>query len=152
MNSFFAAFIILPTAILSFTTTTSFIGTSPVLPAQIAHHHGVIKSGSRLFESKEENDSGLNGSIDDTILSKAKDHFKSNLLYTFTLPEHKPLGCTAEESLVQGEDGSKFVFISKLVPGGFAANIGLEVGDLIVGVSGTFDSLEDVFGEGLDRM
>ena len=47
---------------------------------------------------------------------------------------------------------SVIVFISKLVAGGHAANAGLEVGDLIVGMSGNFDSVEDMFGEGLDRV
>lgn len=111
------------------------------------------------MSNKDEDDNNNNedgtaemSELDTQILSKVQNHFKSNLLYTFHLTNHKPLGCTAEESLVQGEDGEKFVFISKLVAGGYAATAGLEVGDLIVGLSGTFDLVEDTFGEGLDRV
>lgn len=107
---------------------------------------------TKLFnqpEGKEEEEDPL----DSIILSKVQQHFKSNQIYTYTLTTHKPsLGCTAEESLVRGDDGENFVFISKLVSGGLAANAGIEVGDLIVAVSGTFDALEDVFGESIDRV
>jgi len=92
--------------------------------------------------------------FDSILITKVQEHFKSNLLYTITIPDHKPsLGCTAEESLYIGEtNGEIFVFISKIVAGGAAANAGLEVGDLIVGVSGTFEDMVDVFGQGLDRV
>ena len=35
-------------------------------------------------------------------------------VYEFELKEHKPLGCTVEESLVEEDDSSKHVFVSKV--------------------------------------
>lgn len=71
---------------------------------------------------------------------------------TFTLDEHKPLGCTAEESIAISEDGAKHVFIAKITEGGNADKVGLQVGDVIVGVSGSFDEVVEVVGAGIDRV
>jgi len=71
---------------------------------------------------------------------------------TFDLEEHKPLGCTAEESVVKAEDGSKHVFVSKVTEGGNADMVGVNVGDVIVGVSGSFEDVVEVIGSGLDRV
>ena len=73
--------------------------------------------------------------------------------------EHKPLGCTAEESLDESliEEwnltSNPPVFVSSLVEGGNAKKAGLIVGDVVLAVSGIFeDSIEDVHGLGLDRV
>lgn len=71
---------------------------------------------------------------------------------TFVLEEHKPLGCTAEESLAMAEDGAKHVFVSKVTEGGNAERAGVEVGDVIVGLSGSFEEVVEVIGSGLDRV
>jgi hypothetical protein len=78
---------------------------------------------------------------------------ESNLL-RFTMEEFKPLGCTAEESLNVESDGSKHVFISKVVDGGNAQNAGLQAGDVIVGVSGSFDAADvtPVGGASLEKV
>lgn len=73
-------------------------------------------------------------------------------LQTLQLDAHKPLGCTAEESLVVNRDGMKHVFISKIVEGGNAEKFGLQIGDVIVGVSGSFDDIIEVVGDGLDKV
>lgn len=165
------------TATIAFTFTSK--TTSKTIPSSVSSSSILVPTTSiksfintKLYQQSNDDDNDEERSeLDSIILSKVSKHFKSNLLYTYTLTNHKPLGCTAEESLYQGgddtiddndnaqidfsnEDGSntKFVFISKLVPGGYAASVGLEVGDLIVGLSGTFDELEDVFGEGLDQV
>lgn len=68
---------------------------------------------------------------------------------------HKPLGCTAEECLdvLESESDAKHVFVSKIVKGGNAALAGIQLGDVIVGVSSIFgDELENVYGVGLDRV
>jgi len=72
----------------------------------------------------------------------------------FSLKEHKPLGCTIEESLVAHpyNPESMPVFVSKIVSGGNAEKAGLKVGDIIIGVSGVFDQPQDVSGVGLDKV
>jgi len=62
-------------------------------------------------------------------------------MHTFLLSEHRPLGCTIEESLAPNDP---YVFVSHLQEGGFAAQAGLAVGDVIVGVTGLFGELEHV--------
>jgi predicted metalloprotease with PDZ domain len=112
-------------------------------------------TSTRIY-SKEDDESATNDDkLDSNILSKiqSQPNLKSNLLYTYNITTHKPsLGFTIEESLVEGSDGEKFIFISKVTQDGIAARNGLQVGDLIVGVSGTFESVEDVFGQSLDRV
>lgn len=84
----------------------------------------------------------------------AETHFGPDLgVLAFELAEHKPLGCTAEESLVADEEngGCHHVFISKVTRGGNADGAGLEEGDVIVGVSGSFDEVVVVAGLGLER-
>jgi len=75
------------------------------------------------------------------------------ILQQFTLNEHKPLGCSVEESLaVETDENAKYVFVSEVKKGGNAAKTGLKEGDVIVQLSGTFDELIDVAGLGIDRI
>jgi len=96
--------------------------------------------------------------LNKTILEKFQKHHPDTSdrdLLTFTLHQFKPLGCTAEESLVTEvtkEGTFKYVFISNIVEGGNAEKVGLEVSDVIVAVSGSFDDIIDTVGEGLDRV
>ena len=50
------------------------------------------------------------------------------------------------------QDGAKHVFVSKVTEGGNADKAGIEVGDVIVGVSGSFEDVVEVIGSGLDRV
>jgi len=75
----------------------------------------------------------------------------------FELNQHKPLGCTVEESVafenVKTKKGSfHHVFVAKVAEGGNAEKAGLQPGDVIVGLSGSFDEITDVIGVGLDRV
>jgi len=110
-------------------------------------------SDTRLRSSNTNDEDNSYGDIDKDVyfdfptarLENMK--FKSNC--------HKPLGCTAEECLdIQpSESDAKHVFVSKLVAGGNAALAGIQLGDVIVGVSSVFGSdLENVYGVGLDRV
>lgn len=72
--------------------------------------------------------------------------------FDLELSEHKPLGCTVEESLAPEPDASTPVFVAKVVEGGHAEKAGIEVGDVILGVSGVFDEVEDVSNADLDRV
>jgi len=70
----------------------------------------------------------------------------------FILQQHKPLGCSVEESLASEADGSKYVFVAEVKEDGIAQKAGIEVGDVIVQLSGTFDEVLNVAGLGLDKI
>eukprot|EP00978_Attheya_sp_CCMP212_P005435 scaffold12193_cov51-Attheya_sp.AAC.1 len=59
-----------------------------------------------------------------------------------------------EESVAidQQFPNAKFVFVSKIVDGGNAEKAGLQPGDVIVGISGTFDDVVPVAGLGLEQV
>lgn len=70
----------------------------------------------------------------------------------YELKEHKPLGCSVEESLAEEPDGAKYVFVAEVTYGSNADIAGLRVGDVIVQLSGTFDEVVDVAGLGIDKV
>jgi hypothetical protein len=76
--------------------------------------------------------------------------FPSAQFLGFTLAEHKPLGCTVEESLAHPKE--KYVFCSKIVDGGFAHQAGFEVGDVLLAVSGIFGEPQNVVGLGIEQV
>jgi hypothetical protein len=79
-----------------------------------------------------------------------KDVFPTAQFYTFDMPEHRPLGCTVEESLDPLEE---YVFVSKVAPGGFADQAGIRVGDVLVAVTGLFGDVKTIVLEsGVDKM
>jgi len=53
---------------------------------------------------------------------------------------------------VKEENGAKHVFVSKVTKGGNADKAGVSVGDVVVGVSGSFEDIVKVVGAGLDRV
>jgi hypothetical protein len=89
---------------------------------------------------------------------------ENNNIIDATLTDHKPLGCTVEESLAPYSFSSNKdeevliheeafpVFISKIVQGGHADQAGLQAGDVIVGISGVFDQLQDVSYDGIEKV
>lgn len=76
--------------------------------------------------------------------------FPSSQILEFTLTNHKPLGCTVEESLAHPTE--KHVFVAKVVEGGFAHKAGLEVGDVLLALSGIFGDITDVVGLGIEQV
>ena len=69
-------------------------------------------------------------------------------LEDFTLLPHRPLGITIEESLAN----SDCVFVSRVVEGGNADQAGIQVGDLLVAVTGLFGDLSPVMGVGVEKV
>lgn len=85
-------------------------------------------------------------------LPKLTGSLENAFLKEFELEEHKPLGCSVEESLASEPDGVKHVFVAEVNDGGNAAKAGLRKGDVIVQLSGTFDEILDVSGLGIERI
>mmetsp|Transcript_27367 Transcript_27367/g.38492 ORF Transcript_27367/g.38492 Transcript_27367/m.38492 type:complete len:302 (+) Transcript_27367:136-1041(+) len=84
-------------------------------------------------------------------------HFPKADVVEFTLEHHVPLGCSVEESLAVNQETGNYaddqhVFVSKVTEGGNADAAGIQVGDVIVGVTGTFGVVSDVSGLGLDHI
>ena len=77
-----------------------------------------------------------------------------SILHEYTLTNHKPLGCSVEESLAKDDinDKAKYVFVSEVNKGSNADKVGIRVGDVIVQLSGTFDEVVDVSGLGIERV
>jgi predicted metalloprotease with PDZ domain len=83
------------------------------------------------------------------LTEKVEKVFPKGDLLIMTLKDHRPLGCTVEESLNEEDD---YVFISKLTEGGNADKAGLKVGDVVVGVTGLFEEVTIVMDSGLEQM
>jgi hypothetical protein len=113
----------------------------------------LLFAGSRLTEedSITPAELSINSTLDSSTLSTIPNTID------VLLKDHKPLGCTIEESQVPSPDlfGADYlpIIISKLVAGGNAENAGLQVGDVITGVSAVFgEGIQDVSSLGLYRL
>ena len=106
--------------------------------------------------SEEDTTSSSTAELDSATLTKFSKYYSINgdsvKVLKFDLEIFKPLGCTAEESLMVQTDGSNAVFIGNIVEDGNAQRAGLLVGDVIVGVSGNFKEVIDVFGLPLENV
>jgi S1-C subfamily serine protease len=108
-------------------------------------------------EAKTSNAIGTFRSADDDAeangpIPKLTGSLSGSRLCEFKLDQHKPLGCSVEESLANEPDAAKHVFVADVNKGGNAEKIGLRVGDVIVQLSGTFDEVLDVTGLGIEKM
>jgi len=68
---------------------------------------------------------------------------------TVEMIDHIPLGCTVEESLHEDDD---FIFITKITEEGNAEKAGLQVGDVIVGVTGLFGDMTSTLNSDVDKI
>lgn len=96
--------------------------------------------------AENDDDDAVNG------LPKLTGSLKDSRLYEFELKEHKPLGCSVEESLANEPNEAKYVFVAEVNKGGNADKCGLKMGDVIVQLSGTFDEVVDVAGLGIGKI
>jgi len=141
------------------TTTTSSIR------ASTGYIHAPASSrytSTKLFATNNNDDDNTNSN--DAAAKKLFPNDDHVQILEFTLPEHKPLGCTAEESLDATAEHFQDlpkppVFICKLVESGNAQTAGLQVGDVILELSSGMmnansndASMEDVHGMGLERV
>ena len=77
-----------------------------------------------------------------------KELFPQADLQDFRLLPHRPLGMRIEESLAD----SKYVFVSRVEEGGLADQAGIQVGDVLVGVTGLFGDMTGSVGLGVEKM
>mmetsp|Transcript_4388 Transcript_4388/g.7682 ORF Transcript_4388/g.7682 Transcript_4388/m.7682 type:complete len:304 (+) Transcript_4388:156-1067(+) len=97
--------------------------------------------------AEDDDDDAVNG------LPKLTGCLKDRTVHEFKLKEHKPLGCSVEESLADEPDGAKYVFVAEVHKGGNAEKAGLRIGDVIVQLSGTVDEeVVDVAGLGIEKI
>ena len=83
------------------------------------------------------------------LSSRVENLFPGAEVITTMLVQHVPLGCTVEESLYQDDD---YIFISKLTKNGHAEGAGLQLGDVIVGVTGLFGKMECTIDADVEKM
>lgn len=98
---------------------------------------------------------GISPMLHQSIIETCAKYFDNVSPHQFKillLRQHKPLGCTAEESLNPEENGTKHIFVSKVVEDGNANQNGILIGDVIVGVSGAFQDVVNVVESDLDRI
>jgi hypothetical protein len=91
------------------------------------------------------------GDAEQIIIEEVKEFYDDAYLVKKELAEHKPLGCTVEESL-DTESDPTVVFVSKIVPGGNADKAGIRVGDVLVGVTGLFGEMTPILKAGIEKM
>lgn len=84
---------------------------------------------------------------DPTTAAKSTNEVEMTML-DFSLPIHRPLGLSIEESLAD----SRFVFVTKITLGGNADTAGLKVGDTLVSITGLFGKLSPAVGVGVDAI
>jgi hypothetical protein len=99
-----------------------------------------------LFESLDPERSEF-----EVFLERVYEAYPNADIATIVLKEHKPLGCTVEESLDTNNDPS-VVFVSKIVEGGNAEKAGVKVGDVLIGVTGLFGEMTPTWQSGVEKM
>jgi predicted metalloprotease with PDZ domain len=105
-------------------------------------------SPSFVVRFQQSNENALSDELV-TLMERVNEVFPAGQVLTMILKDHRPLGCTVEESLNE-DDG--YVFISKLTEGGFADKAGLKVGDVVVGMTGLFGQVTVVMDSGVEKM
>lgn len=113
---------------------------------------GVVETANTTAASTDVDVIASSASDDDELsmlLEKVEAVFPNGAMLTMTMKDHRPLGCTVEESLNEEDD---YVFISRITEGGNAEKAGVQVGDVVVGVTGLFGELTIVMDSGVDKM
>ena len=112
---------------------------------QVSFHNLALQMTTKL-RSSDENE--MTNSTSE-LSSRVENLFPGAEVITTLLVQHVPLGCTVEESLYQDDD---YIFISKLTKNGHAEAAGLQLGDVIVGVTGLFGKMECTIDADVEKM
>lgn len=81
-------------------------------------------------------------------LLDAKQLFPDGQFENCTMLPHKPMGITIEESLAD----NNYVFVSKIIANSNADKAGIQVGDVLLAVTGLFGDLTPVVGLGVEKV
>ena len=105
---------------------------------------------ARFLSAKETEDAAKSASEDtgDAELLNPQKVFPEAVIEEFSLANHRPLGCTVEESLAD----TNYVFVTKIVEGGNADKAGMQVGDVLVGITGQFGDMTSCIGIGVEKV
>jgi len=127
--------------------------TDPSTATTFSHQHRreysryhMAPSSTQLQYSDDKN--GMTNSNVE-LNSRVEDIFPGSEILTIEMADYQPLGCTVEESLHEEDD---FIFISKLTAKGYAEKAGFQVGDVIVGVTGSFGQLTGVLDANVEKI
>ena len=121
-------------------------------PVSFLSLNSEVQTPNTSIESAFSDDDDDEDDVNTHDTPKLTGALENSILNEFTLTEHKPLGCSVEESLADEPDNAKHVFVAEVTDGGNAAKSGIKVGDVIVQLSGTFDEVVNVAGLGIDKM
>mmetsp|Transcript_73639 Transcript_73639/g.213316 ORF Transcript_73639/g.213316 Transcript_73639/m.213316 type:complete len:288 (+) Transcript_73639:124-987(+) len=110
-----------------------------------------LQSSNRNTRIHETVDENTVEPVDEEIRAQVSEMYPEAELLTLELTEHKPLGCTVEESFDTENDPS-IVFVSKVVPGGNADKVGIKAGDVLAGVTGLFGEVTPVLTSGVEKI
>lgn len=158
----------------------AFVGPSPPILSSLSTTLNLPRRGSNLLVSVRaavtsqqqdpENDVFATAATTTIVVDNDEDDdswktgfdLKNTEYLSLTLKQHKPLGCTVEESLStststtttkQNNKSLHYVFVTKVVEGGHAAKAGILPGDVIIGVTDMFgQETENVAGMGIDKV
>jgi hypothetical protein len=128
----------------STTTETSFVAATSKATTGTTGISGT--TGITTTTAKDRLESLLKPQANDGAVTTSK---PPPALVNVTLTKHRPLGCVVEESVAYTNNLARLVFVASLSPLGHAAKAGIQLGDVIVGVSGLFQ-VESVLGQGID--
>jgi hypothetical protein len=146
--------LLLPTVVAAFAPNTT--PTTPWRPSSSSSSSATSTIASPIvslpFIVRHPTTTKLFSSVEEDVTNNMKQHkdiFPTAQFYTFEMAEHRPLGCTVEESMDTLEN---YVFVSKVIPGGFADRAGIRLGDVIVEVTGLFGDMTPVLESGVDKL
>lgn len=134
-----------------FSNSEMIIRLSASIEKEASVENEVASDDQQQLLVSEANDQLVSEANNATVVA-VRDAYPIVEILTMTLTEHKPLGCTVEESMDTDNDPS-IVFISKIVDGGNAEKVGLQVGDVLIGVTDTFGKImTPVWLSGVEKM
>lgn len=152
MSKVLSLLVLLALTTISFNEKLLFVAgfQSIALPYSISSTFKYFSNSRIVLSSSSSSDSSSTSSSN--TLYNVQELFPNDsdvIINEYILSPHRPLGCTVEESLAN----SQMVFISKIVDGGYADQAGIQVGDVLLGVTSLFgNDVSSVIGLGVEKV